>query len=63
MGGFFPPFLIVIPIYDDGVPEDVEGFVIFLEIMESELDPRDVGQVNLTRSSHLVIINPSGTCI
>ena len=53
--------LYFIPIYDDGIAEDVEGLVLFLELFESELDPRDVGFINLPRSAYLIIINPSGT--
>ena len=34
---------------------------MFLDIIESDLDPRDVGQVSLERSSYLIRINESGT--
>ena len=44
----------------DGLAEELEGFVLYLNVMESELDPRDVGQVNLSRSVYLVVINQSG---
>ena len=46
--------------YLDGLAEELEGFVLFLEVIESELDPRDVGQVNLSRAVYLVTINQSG---
>ena len=46
--------------YLDGLAEELEGFVLYLDVMESELDPRDVGQVNLSRSVYLVVINQSG---
>ena len=49
--------------YADGVPEDLEGFVLFVELLESELDPRDVGYVSLPRSAHLVRINDTGILI
>lgn len=46
--------------YLDGIPEELEGFVLYLELIESELDPRDVGHVNLSQSVYLIIINQSG---
>ena len=52
---FFP-----LAAFPDGIPEQMEGFVLFLEIIESELDPRDVGNVSLSRSAYLVRINDSG---
>ena len=53
---------ITLDAYLDGLPEELEGFVLYLDVIESELDPRDVGQVNLSRSVYLVVINQSGTC-
>ena len=49
--------------YQDGEAEQLEGFVLFLEIAESELDPRDVGNVSVSRSAYLVRINQSGTVV
>ena len=49
--------------YADGVPEDLEGFVLFVELLESELDSRDVGYVTLPRSTYIVRINDTGTYI
>ena len=46
--------------YLDGLAEELEGFVLYLEVMESELDPRDVGQITLSRSVYLIVINQSG---
>jgi hypothetical protein len=46
--------------YLDGLAEELEGFVLYLDVVESELDPRDVGLVNLSRSVYLVVINQSG---
>ena len=46
--------------YLDGLAEELEGFVLYLDVIESELDPRDVGQVSLSRSVYLVVINQSG---
>ena len=59
-GGFFLPELLQIGPYQDGVAEELEGFVLFLDVLESELDERDVGQVSLTRAAYLVRINQSG---
>ena len=53
------PFLI----YDDGIAEDVEGLVLSLEVLGSELDPRDVDFVNLPRSAYIITIYPSGMTI
>ena len=44
--------------YIDGLPEETEGLVVYLELDESELDPRDVGQIALERSTYLIRINP-----
>ena len=49
--------------YIDGLAEETEGLVVYLDLVESELDPRDVGQVALERSTYLIRINPSGICI
>ena len=46
--------------YIDGLAEETEGLVVYLELVESELDARDVGQVELERSTYLIRINPSG---
>lgn len=59
-GGFVSPNLYLLAAFLDGIPEQMEGFVFFLEIVESELDPRDVGNVSLSRSAYLVRINDSG---
>ena len=45
--------------YIDGLPEETEGLVVYLELEESELDPRDVGQIALERSTYLIRINAS----
>ena len=60
-GGFVSPGFFSFEVYEDGVAEEVEGFVLFLEVLESELDERDVGQVDLARAAYLVRINQSGT--
>ena len=57
VGGVFHPFFI--PVYDDGISEDVEGLVLFFEVLESELDPRDVDFISHSRSTYLIVINPS----
>jgi hypothetical protein len=53
-------YLLFIPIYDDGIAEGVEGLVLFFEVLESELDQRDVDYVNLSRTAYLIMIHPSG---
>ena len=53
----------IFPIYDDGIAEDVEGLVLSLEILESELDPRDVDFVNFPRSAYIIAIYSSGITI
>ena len=59
-GGFGGPTLYFFGAYSDGIPEQREGLVLLLEIVESELDPRDVGNVSLSRSAYLVRINDTG---
>ena len=54
---------VAIQAFQDGLAEEQEGFVIYLDILESDLDPRDVGQVNVSRSLYFVRINQSGTGI
>ena len=60
-GGFVAPGYINLTAFSDGMEEELEGFVIVLRLLESELDPRDVGLVNISRSIYLVRIRPSGT--
>ena len=59
-GGFFIPPYLSLEAYQDGIAEQSEGLVLLLEIDESKLDPRDVGNVSLSRSVYLVRINQSG---
>ena len=59
-GGIFVPPSLSLNAYQDGIAEQPEGFVLRLEIVESELDPRDMGNVSLSRSVYLVRINQSG---
>ena len=62
-GGFVFPPTLSLDAYQDGINEQSEGFVLLLEIVESELDPRDVGNVSLSRSVYLVRINQSGIIV
>lgn len=63
-GGFIIPSYLSLAAYQDGIAEQFEGFVLYLEIVQSELDPRDMGNVSLSRSAYLVRINQSGmVCI
>lgn len=59
-GGFVDPPSLSVETYQDGIAEQSEGFVLLLEIMESDLDPRDLESVSLSRSVYLVRINQSG---
>ena len=63
VGMGFPPVNLSFGImaYLDGLPEETEGLVVYLELDESELDPKDVGQIALERSTYLIRINPSRT--
>ena len=61
--GSFEYYELTLDAYLDGLAEELEGFVLYLDVIESELDPRDVGQVNLSRSVYLVVINQSGMII
>ena len=60
-GGNFSSPSLTLNAYQDGETEQLEGFILYLTIKESELDPRDVGNVSLSRSAYLVRINQSGT--
>ena len=59
-GGTFAPVYVNLNAYEDGSAEEVEGFVIVLSLLDTELDSRDVGQVNISRSIYLIRINQSG---
>ena len=56
-GAPLPPQMVQIFTFEDTLPENTEGFIAFLELQESELDARDIGQVELVRSAYLVRIN------
>ena len=58
-GAPLPPQTIQITTFADSLPEDAEGAILVLSFEESELDERDVGQVQLVRDSYLVRINES----
>lgn len=64
-GGIVPDLhqYYLLPIYEDGLEEDTEGFVLYMDVVESQLDPRDVGQIDLARTAYLVTINQSGILI
>ena len=63
VGGIFYPERTRLSAYEDGIAEDPEGFVLYLDLLESKLDPRDVGLVNISRNAYLVRINESGIVI
>ena len=62
LSGVLPPIpqYVQLFIYEDGLEEETEGLILFVDIPESLLDPRDVGQIDLLRSAFLVTINESG---
>ena len=53
----FQPFQV----YNDGVAEGEEGFVIVLGVLREELDSRDVGFVDVLTPVILVRIQQGGT--
>ena len=58
-GAPLPPLRIQISTILDSMPEDAEGAVLLLRFQESELDERDMEQVQLVRNSYLIRINES----
>ena len=60
-GGFFVPELLPLRVYEDGLSEEVEGFVLVVYVNETGLDERDVGFVNVSSYVYLIRINQSGT--
>ena len=52
-------FYVPLEAYLDGVREGMEGFLLYLDVSESDLDPRDVGAISLERSVYLVRIADS----
>ena len=51
---------ITIPVYNDGVPEEEEGFVVLLGVLEEDLDSNDVGFVDVLNPILLVRLNEGG---
>ena len=51
---------ITVSVYNDGVDEDEEGFVILFGVLQEELDGRDVGFVNVPAPAILVRIQQGG---
>ena len=56
VGGPLPPTIFDITAKQDDISENTEGFVVYLKVGESELDERDVGQVDLVRDAYLAQI-------
>ena len=54
------PADIAIPVYSDGVPEGVEGFVVLLGVLREDLDARDVGFVDVLSPIVLVRLEEGG---
>ena len=44
------------PAIDDTLPELTEGFLCYLEVVDSQLDPRDVGRIDFFNRLTLVRI-------
>ena len=55
-GAPLPPAIFQIIAIPDSLSEDTEGFIVYLELNESALDERDVGQVTLLRDAYLIRI-------
>ena len=53
---------VTIPVYNDGAPEDEEGFVVLIGVFENDLDERDVGFVDVLDPVVLVRLLDSGKC-
>ena len=51
---------VSISVYNDGIPEGEEGFVVVLYVAEGKLDERDVGFVNVEDSVLLVRMKEGG---
>ena len=51
---------VSISVYNDGVPEEEEGFVVLIGVSEEDLDERDVGNVDVRSPVVLVRVLDSG---
>ena len=51
---------ITVPIYNDGVAEGDEGFVVLLGVVEDDLDRRDIGFVDILTPTVLVRLREGG---
>ena len=51
---------ITVSVYNDGVAEDEEGFVILFGVFQEELDSRDIGFVNVLTPAVLVRLQQGG---
>ena len=58
--GSVPSYMIDITVYNDGVPEDEEGFVVLIGFNVEDLDVRDRGFVDLLDQYVLVRLLPAG---
>ena len=52
---------ITVYVYNDGVAENEEGFVILLGVLLEELDARDVGFVDVLTPVILIRLQQGGT--
>ena len=51
---------ITIPVYNDGVSEDEEGFVVLLGVLEEELEEEDRGFVEVLSPAIVVRLGEGG---
>ena len=51
---------ITIPVYNDGVSEDEEGFVVLLRVLEEELEEEDKGFVEVFSPAIVVRLREGG---
>lgn len=59
-GGFLSlPTYLEFSAYDDGINETNEGLLVYVNVLESQLDDRDRGEVSLERGVYLIRITPS----
>ena len=51
---------ITIPVYNDGVSEDEEGFVVLLGVLEEELEEEDRGFVEVLSPAVMIRLGEGG---
>ena len=51
---------VTFPVYNDGIPESEEGFVVLIGVLDGDLDERDIGFVDVLNRVVLVTLLDSG---